>query len=127
MLTNLLIHEIRSLKTTRTQTEASPVIDKIATKALSSALLDGDEVKALSAYTSVDKTTGISLDVELHPSLPLAGLAGNDAGHTPLHLAAAGCMPNILVGCPKFRTLIIIVIFLGSNISLCEGGGGVES
>jgi len=82
------------------QTETSPVIDKITTKALASALLDGDEVKALAAYTAVDKTTGISLDVELHPSLPLSGLAGNDAGHTPLHLAAAGCMQNILVCWP---------------------------
>jgi hypothetical protein len=79
------------------QAESSPALDKKATKALTAALLDGDETKALAAYTAVDKASGVSLEFELHPSLPLAGGAGGEAGHTPLHLAAAGCMQILLV------------------------------
>ncbi len=65
--------------------------NKQLVKALRSALLAGEEDKAILAYTTVDKA-GNSLDKDLHPSLPLDG----DGENTPLHYAAAASMGALL-------------------------------
>ena len=63
-------------------------------KSLRSALVAGDEEKALTIYTTKEKGGKSSLEEDLHPSMPFP--LKKHQSDTPLHLAAEAALGKLV-------------------------------
>ena len=63
-------------------------------KSLRSALVAGDEEKALTIYTTKEKNGKSSLEEDLHPSMPFP--LKKHQSDTPLHLAAEAALGKLV-------------------------------